>query len=99
MIIVVNKWDAVTGRTDGKVAGDRDIYEKQLRRAWYLDYAPVIFLSALEGMGMGVDARGAGTAAAERRKRVSTGQMNRFLSASISSVHRCRWPSEFASST
>ncbi len=47
VIIVVNKWDAVTtGRTDGKPPADREIFEEQLRRSLkYLDYAPVIFLS------------------------------------------------------
>src|SRR5271165_6624223 len=54
VIILVNKWDAVTtGRTDGKPPADREIFEEQLRRALkYLDYAPVIFLSALEGTGL-----------------------------------------------
>jgi GTP-binding protein len=86
VIIVVNKWDIVTtGRTDGKPPADREIFEQQLRTVLkYLSYAPVIFLSALEGTVAG------GTkmlqvlhevvaVAAERRKRVSTGQMNRFL--------------------
>jgi GTP-binding protein len=86
VIIVVNKWDKVTtGRTDGKPPADRAIFEEQLRTVLkYLSYAPVIFLSALEG----TDPEGPGmervlnevvTVAAERRKRVSTGQMNRFL--------------------
>lgn len=86
VIIVVNKWDAVTtGRTDGKPPADRDIFERQLRRALkYLDYAPVIFLSALEASGprhksMARLLREVQSVAAERRKRVSTGQMNRFL--------------------
>ena len=49
VIIVVNKWDLVTtGRTDGKPPADREIFEEQLRRTLkYLNYAPVIFLSAL----------------------------------------------------
>ncbi len=53
VIIVVNKWDAVTtGRTDGKPPADREIFERQLRKVLkYLDYAPVIFLSALEAIG------------------------------------------------
>ena len=53
VIILVNKWDAITtGRTDGKPPADREIFEKQLRSALkYLNYAPVIFLSALEAMG------------------------------------------------
>ena len=86
VIIVVNKWDAVTtGRTDGKPAADREIFERQLRATLkYLDYAPVIFLSALEAIGpakkgVGRVLREVVTVAKERRKRVSTGQMNRFL--------------------
>jgi len=91
VIVVVNKWDAVTtGRSDGKPPADREIFERQLRRALkYLDYAPVIFLSAIEGTGpqhkgpknapMIRLLREVKAVAAERRKRVSTGQMNRFL--------------------
>jgi GTP-binding protein len=91
VIIVVNKWDAVTtGRTDGKPPADREIFETQLRRVLkYLHYAPVIFLSALEGTiptGDGTARKGMArilnetkAVAIERRKRVSTGQMNRFL--------------------
>ena len=86
VIIVVNKWDTVTtGRTDGKPPADREIFEKQLRAVLkYLSYAPVIFISALEAAGG--DRRSTArilrevvTVARERRKRVSTGQMNRFL--------------------
>jgi GTPase len=86
VIILVNKWDAVTtGRTDGKPAADRAIFEKQLRSVLkYLSYAPVIFLSALEATGPGAKKllrvlNEVVAVAAERRKRVSTGQMNRFL--------------------
>ena len=81
VIILVNKWDAVTtSRTDGKPPADREVYEQQLRRTLkYLDYAPVIFLSALEGTGLGRVLNETKAVALERRKRVSTGQMNRFL--------------------
>jgi GTPase len=87
VIIVVNKWDAVTtGRTDGKPPADREIFERQLRRALkYLDYAPAVFLSALEMSTGGAQKamarllREVKSVAAERRKRISTGQMNRFL--------------------
>jgi GTP-binding protein len=90
VIIVVNKWDAVTtGRTDGKPPADRAIFERQLRSTLkYLDYAPVIFLSALEASTKGAGPQNKAMArllhevkkvAAERRKRVTTGQMNRFL--------------------
>jgi GTP-binding protein len=86
VIIVVNKWDAVTtGRTDGKPPADRDIFERQMRSVLkYLSYAPVVFLSALEGTQPGSTAmtrllREVLSVATERRKRVTTGQMNRFL--------------------
>jgi GTP-binding protein len=81
VIIVVNKWDAVTtGRTDGKPPADREIFERQVRQVLkYLSYAPVIFLSALEGTGLGRVLNEVKAVAAERRKRVTTGQMNRFL--------------------
>jgi GTP-binding protein len=80
---VVNKWDLVTtGRTDGKPPADRAIFESQLRRHLkYLDYAPVVFLSAAKAEKQSLN-RVLDTAvrvAQERRKRVSTGQMNRFL--------------------
>jgi GTP-binding protein len=86
VIILVNKWDAVTtGRTDGKPPADREIFEEQLRRVLkYLNYAPVIFLSALDATAPGAKKllrvlNEVVAVAAERRKRVSTGQMNRFL--------------------
>ncbi len=83
VIIIVNKWDAVTsGRTDGKPPADREIFEKQLRSALkYLSYAPVVFLSAREGTNLSRVLREVKAVAAERRKRVTTGQMNRFLEA------------------
>ncbi|MFP5237486.1 MAG: ribosome biogenesis GTPase Der [Acidobacteriota bacterium] len=81
VIIVVNKWDAVTsGRTDGKPPADRAIFERQLRNVLkYLDYAPLIFLSAREGTNLKQVLREVKAVAAERRKRITTGQMNRFL--------------------
>jgi GTPase len=81
VIIVVNKWDLVTtGRTDGKPPADRAIFERQLRSVLkYLDYAPVLFISAAEGRNIPRVLDEILKVAAERRKRVSTGQMNRFL--------------------
>jgi GTPase len=83
VVIVVNKWDLVTtARTDGKPPADRAIFESQLRQHLkYLDYAPVVFLSAAKADPQSLN-RVLDTAlrvALERRKRVSTGQMNRFL--------------------
>jgi GTPase len=81
VIIVVNKWDLITtARTDGKPPADRNIFEEQLRRVLkYLDYAPVVFLSAAHRTNLHRLYEAITLVATERRKRVSTGQMNRFL--------------------
>jgi len=81
VIVIVNKWDLVgAGRTDGKPPADRDRYEEQLHRALkFLDYAPVLFISAESGKNADKVFKLVEHVAAERRKRVSTGQMNRFL--------------------
>src|SRR5271157_1408594 len=81
VIIVVNKWDLVTSnRTDGKPAADADIFEQQARRHLkFLNYAPVVFVSASTGKGLGKLYSTLELVAKERRKRVSTGAMNRFL--------------------
>lgn len=81
IVIVVNKWDLVTTkRTDGKPPADRNIFEEQLRRTLkYLAYAPVVFISAADGTNVPRVLDAVIRVAGERRKRVSTGQMNRFL--------------------
>ncbi|HJT53821.1 MAG TPA: ribosome biogenesis GTPase Der [Candidatus Angelobacter sp.] len=80
VIIVVNKWDLVTtARADGRPA-DAQIYEKQVRRALkFLDYAPVVFVSASESSNLDKLFKSLELVAAERRKRISTAQMNRFI--------------------
>ncbi len=81
VIIVVNKWDMVgPARTDGRPPADRDIYEKQARRALkFLSYAPIVFVSATAGKNIDKIFRALELVSAERRKHISTGQMNRFL--------------------
>ena len=81
VILVVNKWDLVTtGRTDGKPPADQTIYEEQVRKALkYLSYAPIVFVPAAEGTRIHTVLKLVREVSAERRKRVSTGQMNRFL--------------------
>jgi GTP-binding protein len=81
VIIVVNKWDLVgPGRSDGRPAADRNIYEQQVRRALkFLDYAPIVFVSAATGRNVEKIFSALELVAAERRKRISTGQMNKFL--------------------
>ncbi len=81
VIIVVNKWDLVTtGRTDDKPPADREIFETQLRNVLkYLAYAPVVFISAAQGKNIKRVFEFVKQVSDERRKRVTTGQMNRFL--------------------
>jgi GTP-binding protein len=81
VIIVINKWDLLTtARTDGKAPADRAIYEEQVRYALkYLSYAPLIFISAAAGTNLEKLMKEVKRVAAQRRKRVTTGQMNRFL--------------------
>jgi GTP-binding protein len=80
-VIVVNKWDLVSvKREDGKPPADRGIFEAQLRRALkFLDYAPIVFISAKDGRNIENVFREALRVAEERRKRIGTGEMNRFL--------------------
>jgi GTP-binding protein len=93
VIIVVNKWDLVasgekravsqskTARIqDAKRPQDRAVYEERLRYGLkFLSYAPVLFISAHTGKGTEKILPLIEKVAAERRKRVSTGEMNRFL--------------------
>jgi GTP-binding protein len=93
MIIIVNKWDLITSgekkavsqsRTariqESKRPDDRAAYEQRLRYALkFLNYAPVLFVSAAKGKGTDKIFPTLEKVAAERRKRVTTGEMNRFL--------------------
>jgi GTP-binding protein len=87
VIIVINKWDLMTevgpdGKRlfDGKAPADRKVYEQQVRDALkYLDYAPLLFVSAAESKGVEEIFKKVELVARERRKRISTGAMNRFL--------------------
>ena len=82
VIVVINKWDLVTEkRTDGKPPAERKIYEEQVRRHLkFLSYAPVVFVSAATGKGVDRLFTTLALVARERRKRIGTGEMNRFLS-------------------
>src|SRR6202030_3626254 len=100
MIIVVNKWDLVTGGAqkpgrpskamrmrESKRPGDREAYEERLR--WdlkFLNYAPIVFISASKGKGTEKIFPLLERVATERRKRIPTAAVNRFSD----SAHRGR---------
>jgi GTP-binding protein len=72
-------WDAKRSGSSTAPA-DPKIYEQQVRdHLKFLDYAPIVFLSATSGRGIEGLFKKVELVARERRKRVTTGQMNRFL--------------------
>ena len=81
VVVVVNKWDLVTtARADGKPAADSRLYEQQMRRVLkFLDYAPVLFVSALNGKNVRRVFETVERVAHQRWRRISTSEMNRFL--------------------
>ena len=63
-----------------KQTADRELYEQRLRgELKFLAYAPVLFVSASMGRGVDQVFQQVVEVAIERNKRVSTGEMNRFL--------------------
>ncbi len=87
VIIVINKWDLMTKvgpdgmrLFDGKPPADQKIYEQDVRdKLKYLDYAPLLFISAADGKNIESVFKKVELVSRERRKRVTTGQMNKFL--------------------
>lgn len=83
IIIVINKWDLVSASADrdpDRPTADRDIYEQQVRSALkFLAYVPIMFISASSGKNADKIFAKVQEVAKERRKRITTGQMNRFL--------------------
>ncbi|MGA2960282.1 MAG: ribosome biogenesis GTPase Der [Candidatus Korobacteraceae bacterium] len=82
LILVVNKWDLVThsdARGEGAPA-DPAIFEQQARSVLkFLNYVPFLFVSASTGRNVEKIFPMIELVASERRKRVTTGEMNRFL--------------------
>ncbi len=75
VVVVVNKWDAVE---KGPVTA-RDYTQAIRTRMKYLDYAPIVFISALRAQRLGNLFRTIAQVATARRRRVATAEMNRFL--------------------
>jgi len=95
VIIVVNKWDLWSGKDSSvrpknartgasaphkQMPTDPKGYEQRLRyELKFLSYAPVLFVSAATGAGIQKIFPALEEVAGERRKRIGTGEMNRFL--------------------
>jgi GTPase len=93
VIILINKWDLVkSGQKraisqaraariqDSKHPNDQNVYLQRLRGALkFLNYAPALFISASTGKNVDKIFPLIEEVAAERYKRIGTGEMNRFL--------------------
>jgi GTP-binding protein len=93
VMILVNKWDQIMSGEkraisqskaariqDGNRPQDRGLYEQRLRHGLkFLSYAPVLFISAHTGKGTEKILPLIEQVAAERRKRIPTAEMNRFI--------------------
>ena len=78
IVIVANKWDLVKGRDPELVK----TFDAQLRRKMrFLDYAPILHISALTGERAGKVLETIDKVAAARRARVPTPALNRFVEA------------------
>ena len=79
VVVVVNKWDAIEKDTHTMSA-----YVQEVRGALrFLDYVPVLFVSAKTGQRVQQTLEVALQVQAERMRRISTGALNRLLQEAL----------------
>jgi GTPase len=83
IIIAANKWDLMKGRGPEYSKTFDDELRRQLK---FLDYAPVLHISAQTGERAGKVLEAIDKVAEARMKRVPTGELNRFVQA-VTAVH------------
>jgi GTP-binding protein len=83
IIIAANKWDLMKGRG---VDFSKTFDETLRRQLKFLDYAPVLHISASTGERAGKVLETIDKVAEARLRRIPTGELNRFLSA-VTTVH------------
>ncbi len=80
LVIAVNKWDIVEDKTHRSF----DEFTATLRRELpFIDYAPVVSISAKTGQRVGRVLELAVDVWGERRRRIPTGELNRLVSAAV----------------
>jgi GTP-binding protein len=78
LVVAVNKWDLVEDKTDRTF----DQYTEWIRNEVpFLDFAPIVSISAKTGQRVGRVLELAIDIWAERRRRIATGELNRLLQA------------------
>ena len=93
LVIGINKWDLVRAERGGakslddRVPGAQDyrqIYEADVREQFnFVDYAPILFISAKTGQRLPQVLEAALAVKAERQKRIATGPLNAAVQASV----------------
>ena len=78
VVLVANKWDLVKTAESDLAAKFDDALRRKMR---FLDYAPILHISALTGERVGKVLQTMDEVAAARRKRVPTPALNRFVAA------------------
>ncbi len=80
LVVAVNKWDLLTEKSDRTF----DAFAAGIRRAApFLDFAPIVSISARTGQRVGRVLELAVDIWGERRKRIATGELNRVLADAI----------------
>ena len=80
VVIVANKWDLVKSQDSDFVKRFDDAVRRKMR---FLDYAPILHISALTGERAPKVLEALDRAAANRRKRVPTPALNRFVESIV----------------
>jgi GTP-binding protein len=83
VIIVANKWDLMKGRGHDY---SKEFDDKLRRQVRFLDYAPILHISALTGERTPKLLEAIDKVADARNKRVGTGELNRWL-AEVTAAH------------
>ncbi len=80
LVVAVNKWDLVADKTDRTF----DQYIEWIRNEVpFLDFAPIVSISAKTGQRVGRVLEAAVDIWAERRRRIPTGELNRVLMTAL----------------
>lgn len=79
IVLVVNKWDLISKETNTM----RDFKKKLESELLFMSYAPIIFISALEGLRLDKVMENAKAVAENRALRVPTGQLNSLISDAV----------------
>ena len=83
VIIAANKWDLMKGRG---VEFSKEFDEELRRQVKFLDYAPLLHISAATGERAGKVVETIDKVAEARMRRIPTGELNRFVQA-VTAVH------------